>query len=118
MIRGEAVYSTSPLASRGRSPSVPIACRIRKRFTGGNSLTIDDATTSRADYWPCRSIHGRTTSNRNVNHPISAHNSHDPLSRILMRRKGEGWQQDLLAVLDEMAALYEAAPTAAVMSRP
>jgi transcription-repair coupling factor (superfamily II helicase) len=39
-------------------------------------------------------------------------------NRILMRRKGEGWQKDLLDLLDEMAALYEAGKGAAVMSRP
>ncbi|HEY3084617.1 MAG TPA: transcription-repair coupling factor [Candidatus Dormibacteraeota bacterium] len=39
-------------------------------------------------------------------------------NRIKMRRKGEGWQQDLLALLDEMASLYEAGRGAAVMSRP
>jgi transcription-repair coupling factor (superfamily II helicase) len=39
-------------------------------------------------------------------------------NRILMRRKGEGWQQDLLTLLDEMAALYEAGKGVAVMSRP
>ena len=39
-------------------------------------------------------------------------------NRIKMRRKGEGWQQDLLSLLDEMAALYEAGRGAAVMSRP
>jgi transcription-repair coupling factor (superfamily II helicase) len=39
-------------------------------------------------------------------------------NRILMRRKGEGWQKDLLDLLDEMAALYEAGRVAPVMSRP
>ena len=39
-------------------------------------------------------------------------------NRILMRRKGEGWQQDLLTLLGEMAALYEAGRGTAVMSRP
>ncbi len=39
-------------------------------------------------------------------------------NRILMRRKGDGWQRDLLSLLDEMAALYEAGHGAAVMSRP
>ena len=39
-------------------------------------------------------------------------------NRILMRRKGEGWQADLIALLDEMAALYEAGRGEAVMSRP
>jgi transcription-repair coupling factor (superfamily II helicase) len=38
-------------------------------------------------------------------------------NRIKMRRKGEGWQQDLLTLLDEMASLYEAGRSAAVMSR-
>jgi hypothetical protein len=33
-----------------------------------------------------------------------------------MRRQGEGWQADLLFLLDEMATLY--ATDAAVMSRP
>src|SRR6185437_8909751 len=28
-------------------------------------------------------------------------------NRILLRRKGDGWQQDLLTLLDEMAALYQ-----------
>ena len=37
-------------------------------------------------------------------------------NRILMRRQGEGWQADLLLLLDEMATLY--ATGAAVMSRP
>ena len=39
-------------------------------------------------------------------------------NRIKMRRKGEGWQSDLLTLLDEMAALYEAGRGVAVMSRP
>ena len=38
-------------------------------------------------------------------------------NRIKMRRKGEGWQDDLLSLLDEMATLYEAGHGAAVMSR-
>ena len=29
-------------------------------------------------------------------------------NRILLRRKGDGWQQDLMTLLDEMAALYQA----------
>jgi len=37
-------------------------------------------------------------------------------NRILMRRQGDGWQADLLLLLDEMATLY--ATGAAVMSRP
>jgi hypothetical protein len=28
-------------------------------------------------------------------------------NRLKMRRQGEGWQGDLLQLLDEMAALYE-----------
>jgi hypothetical protein len=28
-------------------------------------------------------------------------------NRLKMRRQGEGWQADLLQLLDEMAALYE-----------
>ena len=39
-------------------------------------------------------------------------------NRIKMRRKGEGWQSDLLTLLDEMVALYEAGRGVAVMSRP
>jgi transcription-repair coupling factor (superfamily II helicase) len=39
-------------------------------------------------------------------------------NRIKMRRKGEGWQSDLLTLLDEMSSLYEAGRSAAVMSRP
>jgi transcription-repair coupling factor (superfamily II helicase) len=39
-------------------------------------------------------------------------------NRIKMRRKGEGWQADLLTLLDEMSALYEAGRAQAVMSRP
>jgi transcription-repair coupling factor (superfamily II helicase) len=35
-------------------------------------------------------------------------------NRIKMRRKGEGWQADLLTLLDEMARLYTSAPAAAV----
>jgi transcription-repair coupling factor (superfamily II helicase) len=35
-------------------------------------------------------------------------------NRIKMRRQGEGWQQDLLGLLDEMAHLYESTPAAAV----
>ena len=39
-------------------------------------------------------------------------------NRIKMRRKGEGWQADLMTLLNEMTALYEAGRGAAVMSRP
>ncbi|OLB80288.1 MAG: transcription-repair coupling factor [Actinobacteria bacterium 13_2_20CM_2_66_6] len=39
-------------------------------------------------------------------------------NRIKMRRKGEGWQGDLLTLLDDMADLYESGRGAAVMSRP
>ena len=39
-------------------------------------------------------------------------------NRIKMRRQGEGWQSDLLTLLDEMSELYEAGHGAAVMSRP
>ncbi|HET7418908.1 MAG TPA: transcription-repair coupling factor [Candidatus Dormibacteraeota bacterium] len=39
-------------------------------------------------------------------------------NRIKMRRKGEGWQGDLLLLLDEMATLYHAGRGAAVMSPP
>ncbi len=39
-------------------------------------------------------------------------------NRIKMRRKGEGWQADLLLLLDEMSTLYQAGRGAAVMSRP
>ena len=35
-------------------------------------------------------------------------------NRLKMRRQGEGWQQDLLRLLDEMAELYESARTAVV----
>jgi len=35
-------------------------------------------------------------------------------NRIKMRRKGEGWQADLLMLLDEMAQLYSSARAAAV----
>ncbi len=38
-------------------------------------------------------------------------------NRIKMRRQGEGWQGDLLALLDEMAALYESGRGAAAMPR-
>jgi len=37
-------------------------------------------------------------------------------NRIKMRRQGEGWQADLLSLLDEMARLYESAQPAAVPS--
>jgi transcription-repair coupling factor (superfamily II helicase) len=36
-------------------------------------------------------------------------------NRLKMRRQGEGWQQDLLRVLDEMAELYESARRVAAM---
>jgi transcription-repair coupling factor (superfamily II helicase) len=39
-------------------------------------------------------------------------------NRIKMRRQGEGWQSDLLSLLEEMAVLYEGGRGAAVMSRP
>jgi hypothetical protein len=39
-------------------------------------------------------------------------------NRIKMRRKGEGWQGDLLLLLDEMSTLYATGRGAAVMSRP
>jgi transcription-repair coupling factor (superfamily II helicase) len=39
-------------------------------------------------------------------------------NRIKMRRQGEGWQSDLLSLLDEMSVLYEGGRGAAVMSRP
>ncbi len=35
-------------------------------------------------------------------------------NRIKMRRQGDGWQQDLLGLLDEMSQLYASAPVAAV----
>ncbi len=38
-------------------------------------------------------------------------------NRIKMRRKGEGWQDDLLTLLDEMAELYQAGRDAAMASR-
>jgi hypothetical protein len=37
-------------------------------------------------------------------------------NRIKMRRQGEGWQADLLLLLDEMAQLYESGRKAAVSS--
>jgi transcription-repair coupling factor (superfamily II helicase) len=37
-------------------------------------------------------------------------------NRIKLRRQGEGWQGDLLLLLDEMAHLYESGQTAAVRS--
>jgi hypothetical protein len=37
-------------------------------------------------------------------------------NRIKMRRRGEGWQADLLGLLDDMAALYAAARPAGVGS--
>jgi transcription-repair coupling factor (superfamily II helicase) len=39
-------------------------------------------------------------------------------NRIVMRRKGEGWQKDLLDLLDEMASLYEAGPLRPVATSP
>ncbi len=36
-------------------------------------------------------------------------------NRLKMRRQGEGWQQDLLRLLDEMAELYESARRVAVV---
>jgi transcription-repair coupling factor (superfamily II helicase) len=39
-------------------------------------------------------------------------------NRIKMRRQGEGWQGDLLLLLDEMQTLYDLGQGAAVMSRP
>jgi len=39
-------------------------------------------------------------------------------NRIKLRRQGEGWQADLLLLLDEMATLYDVGRGAAVMSRP
>jgi transcription-repair coupling factor (superfamily II helicase) len=39
-------------------------------------------------------------------------------NRIKLRRKGEGWQADLLSLLEEMADLYEAGRGVPVMSRP
>jgi transcription-repair coupling factor (superfamily II helicase) len=36
-------------------------------------------------------------------------------NRLKLRRQGEGWQRDLLTLLDEMAQLYEAGKTAAVV---
>ena len=39
-------------------------------------------------------------------------------NRIKMRRKGEGWQDDLLSLLDEMAQLYESGRAAPVASAP
>ncbi len=38
------------------------------------------------------------------------------LNRIRMRRQGEGWQSDLLTLLDEMSALYETADVAVAES--
>jgi len=37
-------------------------------------------------------------------------------NRIKMRRKGEGWQDDLLSLLDDMAQLYESGRAAPVAS--
>ena len=39
-------------------------------------------------------------------------------NRIKMRRKGEGWQDDLLSLLDDMAQLYESGRAAPVASAP
>jgi transcription-repair coupling factor (superfamily II helicase) len=39
-------------------------------------------------------------------------------NRIKMRRKGEGWQADLLSLLDEMAQLYESGRASPVASAP
>ena len=39
-------------------------------------------------------------------------------NRIKLRRQGEGWQADLLSLLDDMADLYERGRAGAVMSRP
>ena len=36
-------------------------------------------------------------------------------NRLKLRRQGEGWQRDLLTLLDEMAQLYEAGKTAAAV---
>jgi transcription-repair coupling factor (superfamily II helicase) len=36
-------------------------------------------------------------------------------NRLKLRRQGEGWQQDLLTLLDEMAALYEAGRSTAAV---
>jgi transcription-repair coupling factor (superfamily II helicase) len=36
-------------------------------------------------------------------------------NRLKLRRQGEGWQQDLLTLLDEMSRLYEAGRSAAVV---
>ena len=36
-------------------------------------------------------------------------------NRLKMRRQGEGWQQDLLQLLDEMAELYESARSVAAL---
>jgi len=39
-------------------------------------------------------------------------------NRLKMRRQGEGWPDDLMTLLDEMATLYATGTNAAVMSRP
>jgi hypothetical protein len=39
------------------------------------------------------------------------------VNRIKMRRQGEGWQKDLLSLLDEMADLYRTANLAVAESR-
>ena len=36
-------------------------------------------------------------------------------NRLKLRRQGEGWQQDLITLLDEMGHLYEAGRSAAVV---
>jgi transcription-repair coupling factor (superfamily II helicase) len=36
-------------------------------------------------------------------------------NRLKLRRQGEGWQRDLLTLLDEMAKLYDAGKTAAAV---
>jgi hypothetical protein len=36
-------------------------------------------------------------------------------NRIKLRRQGEGWQHDLLTLLDEMALLYESGHAVAVL---
>ena len=37
-------YSLSPRTSRGRSPTTPMAWRMRKRFIGGRRLTTESPT--------------------------------------------------------------------------
>jgi hypothetical protein len=36
-------------------------------------------------------------------------------NRLKLRRQGEGWQRDLVTLLDEMATLYESGMAAAAM---